>query len=543
MLDTLETFIEILDANEIFSSEGLTIAKRESIQKAGRKSRLDFFPYYTSLQVIGKNIFLLVDHQDTKKLLRISPRNAGQHVFSVGETTILPNYEIEICPLCHENADRLRNVFDFSAPKPIGLKSSFGTGDRMGGIASATPAHIRASEDYDISIVLAQQADRENRRTGRNFAEVLDDVTWSVFQEGYKRNFGADADHLPNLQSVEEALDVGYTMFTIDPFCHINQNVHAMSKDSLNNACSALLGSKRNRDEFIQRYLSIDREIGGGNNKVRIAYTRDEIVRIAVKFLRTIRFVYDAYKLIESRRIAGDFDFEVSIDETDTPTTALEHYMIVNELKRSGVKLTSVAPRFAAAFEKGVDIRAENGEKPSLSDLKKFEKSVIAHTLVSKAMGPYKLSIHSGSDKFTAYPILRKHLSEMFHVKTSGTSFIETVKVIARHDFELYKKIHEYALNNFTANRQIYDLRTDFDNVPKLEELNEEMVVNGLEINDDWRQVIHVSASVLRTYRKAMTEVLMTNKVEYYNTVANHIRRHLELLGLRRVGLKQAIDR
>ncbi|GAH69021.1 unnamed protein product, partial [marine sediment metagenome] len=129
---------------------------------------------------------------------------------------------MKVCPLTHENAGVIREIFGYTSPSVLGTKSAFGTGDRIGGAASATPGHIRAAKNYDVAVFLAQQSVRENARTGRTFRQVLDDATWGVFQEGYKRQWGADADHLMDLVSMGQAVDAGFTMFTVDPSHCIN---------------------------------------------------------------------------------------------------------------------------------------------------------------------------------------------------------------------------------------------------------------------------------------------------------------------------------
>ncbi|MEM2146234.1 MAG: tagaturonate epimerase family protein, partial [Candidatus Jordarchaeaceae archaeon] len=98
-----------------------------------------------------------------------------------------------VCKCNSENASTLRRIFPFTRPRTIGLTPAIGLGDRLG---LATPGHIRAIRGLKILPVLAQQSIREIERTKRMPQEVLDDVSWAVFQEGYRRGFAADADHL-----------------------------------------------------------------------------------------------------------------------------------------------------------------------------------------------------------------------------------------------------------------------------------------------------------------------------------------------------------
>src|SRR5438132_186439 len=110
-------------------------------------------------------------------------------------------------------------------------------------------------------------------------------------------------------------------------------------------------------------------------------------------------------------RGSGPFEIEVSVDETDSPTSALEHLFFGLELKRRRVKVVSLAPRFIGEFEKGIDYRG---------DLHKFEAALGEHVAVARFCGPYKISVHSGSDKFAIYPILGRVCGDLLHVKTAG---------------------------------------------------------------------------------------------------------------------------
>ena len=89
------------------------------------------------------------------------------------------------------------------------------------------------------------------------------------------------------------------------------------------------------------------------------------------------------------------FELEVSVDETEQPTSHAEHVYIASGLKRLGVKWVSLAPRFIGRFEKGVDY---------IGSVSAFENDIAGHAAIARQLGPYKLSLHSGSDKFSIYP-------------------------------------------------------------------------------------------------------------------------------------------
>ena len=138
------------------------------------------------------------------------------------------------------------------------------------------------------------------------------------------------------------------------------------------------------------------------------------------------------------------FDFEVSVDETDSPTTPLEHFFIANELTRLGVKFTSLAPRFIGRFEKGVDY---------IGDLNALDAELAKHAAVTAHFGTYKLSLHSGSDKFSVYPLVAKHWGERIHVKTAGTSYLEALRVLAKHEPDLFLKIYSLGRERYETDK------------------------------------------------------------------------------------------
>ena len=536
MLDGIGGLVKALELKGAFRFSKITPAQKKMMGEMISSLKLNFYPYCDSLETSKRRVYFMINQDGERRLLSVAPGNKAHDGLTAGEVLNLDSFMVKVCLLTHENAGVIREIFGYTSPSVLGTKSAFGTGDRIGGAASATPGHIRAAKNYDVAMFLAQQSVRENARTRRTFRQVLDDATWGVFQEGYKRQWGADADHLMDLVSMGQAVDAGFTMFTVDPSHCINDTPVNMGLEESRRTFLALFSTGKEAKKFMEKYLSISRKLTGPTHTLKIEYHEEEVMRIAVQYLRAIRFTSDAYAAITHHKGTTDIDFEMSVDETSAPTTALAHYLIIRELRDAGVRLTSLAPRFDAGFEKGVDIRTNNGRKPSPADLKRFENNIKDHALIAREMGSYKLGVHSGSDKFTAYPIISRHTEGMFHVKTAGTSYLEAVKVIAKHDPSLYRQLHQHALETFELNRKTYHLTTNLANVPEARELNRAKVVEGLTENDDWRQVIHVAyGALLQKFGKRMIGILSENLEDYYQTVAQHIKLHLDGFGLKRL--------
>ena len=109
--------------------------------------------------------------------------------------------------------------------------------------------------------------------------------------------------------------------------------------------------------------------------------------------------------------------------------------MIADYCLSNGIKLVSLAPRFIGDFEKGVDFKG---------DLPAFERSLADHAAIAEMLGPYKLSLHSGSDKLSIYPAFARLTKGRFHVKTAGTSYLEALRAVLRHNEELFRQIVEF---------------------------------------------------------------------------------------------------
>ncbi|MDR1735318.1 MAG: tagaturonate epimerase family protein [Oscillospiraceae bacterium] len=377
-----------------------------------------------------------------------------------GEVLALPGGAVKRCALTNANAKAIRALFPFTRPSSHkGRPFTLGLGDRLG-LASA--GHIRLIRDMDVFPVLAQQSIRELNLTGRTYDDVLASAVWAVFQEGYRKGWGADGDHLKTREEVKMALDSGFTMITLD--------------------CS----------EHIKNSGQTPEDVYG----------------------QAIGFTVDIY----NEFICGtDIDFELSIDETQTTTSPEAHRFVAQALKKADITLVSLAPRFIGEFQKGIDYRG---------DLAAFEKDFKVHEEIAKEFG-YKLSIHSGSDKFAVFPVIYRETGKNVHVKTAGTNWLEAVRVIAGKEPALYRKIHETALKYLPEAKKYYHITENTANIPALSALKDEELPGLLEI-DDARQVLHVTYGfTLKEHGEALFTALNKHEESYYAALAKHIGRHL----------------
>lgn len=426
----------------------------------------------------------------------------------------------KVCPLSHENRLVLNRYFDYTVPQSFGKKmATIGLGDRLG---LASPGHIETIRDRNIKPVLAQQSIRELNLTNRSMTDIVDAASFAVFQEGYKGGFGADGDHLKEEEDIKYALSIGMSMLTLDCSDYIVNGVSSLTADEIRVKYETLPEEKR--QHFESNYLNKTFDANG----VSISFDERELMKNVLVYEKAIDYmvhVYDSYIRKETREI----DFEVSIDETETITSPAEHFFVAKELLDLDVDVTSLAPRFCGEFQKGIDY---------IGDVEQFEIELNEHAKIADYFG-YKLSIHSGSDKFSVFPIIAKYTNNVLHVKTAGTNWLEAVRVIAKTNPELYRKMHHFALENFDEALKFYHVTPDLNSIKPLDTVSD-VALSEYMNNDAARQVFHVTYGFILTakneagaylFRDDIMKELTKHESEYRISLENHIGKHLELLG------------
>jgi hypothetical protein len=180
------------------------------------------------------------------------------------------------------------------------------------------------------------------------------------------------------------------------------------------------------------------------------------------------------------------------------------------------VKFTSLAPRFIGRFEKGVDY---------IGEVAALDVEMAKHAAVTAHFGTYKLSLHSGSDKFSVYPLMVKHWGSRLHVKTAGTSYLEGLRVLAATETALFERIWALGLERYATDRATYHVSADPALVPA-----------GLALPallDDFhaREILHVTfGSALMEFGAEIKSALVKHADLYQAGLQKHFRKHLDLL-------------
>ncbi|HAU36278.1 MAG TPA: hypothetical protein DCX07_00990 [Phycisphaerales bacterium] len=469
--------------------------------------------YDASVTQVGDLTYFLARRDGAKFVGSVGDGEiSGEPVGQIGGVPVL------VGPTDHGNARAVRKVLPWTAPRCLGLATSVGLGDRLG---LATPGHIRAVRGTGLAPILAQQSIREMTRTQRTPDEVMDAATWGVLQEGFREPFGADADHLQQPGDIDQTAAAGFQMFTIDPGRHVeNQadefpvNLLADYLDKMDFAALEISPA-----DLKSAYVGKTFALAGGGS---VSFDEIAFLRAMVKYGAAVAHTAAMYRRL-SQAARGEFELEVSVDETDSPTTPAEHYFFANELKRLGVRWVSMGPRFVGRFEKGVDY---------IGNPNAFRESFAAHAAVMRTLGPYKISIHSGSDKFSIYPIVAELTGGLVHLKTAGTSYLEALRALAQVSPALFREILDFARGRYDEDKATYHVSGTVQKVPPADSLKDSDLPALLD-QFDARQVLHCTfGSVLTAdggakFRRRMFEALGRDEEAHYAALAKHLGRHV----------------
>jgi hypothetical protein len=414
-------------------------------------------------------------------------------------------------------------------PVTLGLQASFGFGDRLG---NATPGHVASMQRCGAGIapIYPQQSIREMARTDRQPDGVMADACNGAADAGWTAPFGADADHLKTEDDVDRTGAAGFTFFTIDPSDNVDQQADDYDEATVNAKFAEIADDVPWMDNYLGNTVTL-------STGASIDFTEAVCRRAAVKYGKAISHAIElgAYIAKVQTEAGRDYEIELSVDETEQPTTLAEHYIIASECIRAGMKLVSLAPRFIGHFEKGVDFKG---------DLEVLEQSLADHAAIADAIGPYKLSLHSGSDKLSMYTPFARATSGRFHVKTAGTSYLEALRVVAIHDEALFREIVDFSRGRYETDRATYHVSATLDDAPEvegatLEELVDqylerwEDVPQGIGFTRPGRQILHCTFGSVLTHPKygpAVKNCLDANLDTYTKVLDEHFGRHLDAL-------------
>ena len=408
-------------------------------------------------------------------------------------------------------------------------KYSMGTGDRFGREHEAQLRAVIAGNKRETDFaVVWNKSYREHKIIGTLPERVREAADAAVAALNWEGQYYVDADHI-NMDTVDLFME-SCDFFTLDVAAFTGETAAPGDIRTFIDSCSFFIGE-----------LSIP-----GIEK-SLTVTENSLKAVAEKYLLAVQEAGKIYRRIESAKGRGNFVAEVSMDETDDPQSPEELFFILKAIADEGIPAQTIAPKFTGRFNKGVDY---------VGDLEKFDREFREDLcVISKAVEIFdlpenlKLSVHSGSDKFAIYPIIKKHIESMdagIHVKTAGTTWLEEIIGLAESGgkgLEMARDIYRKAFGRYDELAAPYAevIDIDTDRLPSPEEVESWSADRFASVlrhdqsnpayNLHFRQLLHlaykIAAEMGEEFFKALEEHRET--VEK-NVTENILERHLKRL-------------
>jgi len=410
-------------------------------------------------------------------------------------------------------------------------KYSIGTGDRFGCQAKAQIKAIIKAEEQGLDIdIVWNKSHREHVITKTSPLDVLKEAEEAVTELKWKGNYYIDADHI-GISNVDLYID-SCNYFTLDVAEYIGKKA---SVDDIN--------------VFINKYKKYIGKISIPNIKEKFNVESELLYKIANEYIFAIKKARKIYQKIEEKKGKDNFITEISMDETNKPQTPIELLFILAIIAEEKIPIQTIAPRFYGIFHKGVDFKGD------INQFTKEFKELLA--VIQFAINEFslpdnlKLSIHSGSDKFSIYKIINKTIKKFntgVHLKTSGTTWLEEVAGLAiagGESLNLAKEIYNKAYN------KINELSKPYLSVIEINKHNlpfPEIIKNWTsqdyfraihhdrsckDYNPDFRQLIHIGYKIAAEMESRYIDALKKcQNIIAPNVTKNIFERHIKALFL-----------
>jgi len=409
-------------------------------------------------------------------------------------------------------------------------KYSFGIGDRFCHQGKAQLSALMKAKEQGLSITpVWNKSHREHTIIGTTPPDTRREALDAVKILQWGSPYFVDADHIGpgNVDQFIESSD----FFTLDVADFIAQPADKDDVDAFVKKYGRYIGSLA--IEGIERNLDI---------------TAERIRAIADKFLLAVRQAGGIYRHIAEAKGSGNFITEVSMDETDQPQTPVEMLFILAAIADEGIPAQTIAPKFTGRFNKGVDYVGD--VTAFAKEFEEFEEDLAVVAFAVKEFGlpeNIKLSIHSGSDKFSIYAPIAEALKKFdagLHVKTAGTTWLEELigLAIAGGDgLSIAKEVYAKALDRFGELCGPYATVIDIDTaeLPTAEEVDKwdgQDFASALrhdqsceQYNPNFRQLLHVGYKVAAEMGTRFTNALLKHEAIIAQNVSENIyERHIK---------------
>lgn len=406
-------------------------------------------------------------------------------------------------------------------------KYSFGTGDRFGkeGVAQLK-ALLQARENGVEVTPVWNKSHREHETVKTKPNLVREEADAAVKSLNFSGKYFVDADHI-DLKKVDSYLPVS-NFFTIDVADYIGKSA-----------------AEKEKDEFLKFITKFQQKVNIPGIAKEFEISETALNDILDTFLFAAKKASEVYQYIKEKK-SEEFVVEVSMDEVENPQTPEDLFFVLAAFAFYEIPVNTIAPKFTGRFNKGIDYEG-NLEKFA----KEFEEDILVLNFAKKEFGlpeDLKLSIHSGSDKFSIYPIMNRLIKKHdvgLHVKTAGTTWLEEITAITESGedgFEFALSLYEEALSRFDELTSPYPDVLDIDKskLPEVSELKNsgrEKMAKALRhnqqeksFNPHFRQLMHCAYKLAAEKEQTFFKLLgkYRNPIEeavFYNLYEKHLKR------------------
>jgi len=410
-------------------------------------------------------------------------------------------------------------------------KFSVGVGDRFAHQAKAQLAACIKAAGAGVEVVpVWNKSNREHTIIGTDPNQTRKAADAAVNELGWTKPYFLDADHI-NLKTVDRFI-APCDFFTLDVADEIGK---AAKPDDV--------------DAFVARHPELIGEVTIPH--INEPFKTDEafVKGVANKFLAAVQDAGKIYRYIVEKKGEGNFVPEVSMDETDFPQTPVELLIILAAIADEKIPIQTIAPKFTGRFNKGVDYVGDVAQFT-----KEFEEDLAAIAFAIKTYGlpdNLKLSVHSGSDKFSIYKAIHDGVQKFgagVHLKTAGTNWLEELIGLAEsggEGLEIAKEVYREAYAHSDELRAPYATVIDIDDakLPKPQEVDgwtSQQYTSALRhdqsnpaYNPSFRQLLHVGFKVAAKMGPRYLSALEANEdVIAKNVTENLFERHIKPLFL-----------
>jgi hypothetical protein len=408
-------------------------------------------------------------------------------------------------------------------------KYSFGIGDRFCHQGKAQLAALIKAKEHGLNITpIWNKSNREHTIIGTKPADTRKEADNAIAAGRWNEPYFVDADHigLNNVDGFIESSD----FFTLDVADYIGQTTDETEIDS-----------------FVQKYKKYIGSLAIGSIDETFEISEELIKTIAGKFLLAVKQAGEIYRHIETVKGVNNFITEVSIDETDQPQTPVEMFFILAAIADEGIPAQTIAPKFTGRFNKGVDYV---GNVPDFT--KEFEEDLAVVAFAVREFGlpeNLRLSIHSGSDKFSIYAPIAKALKKFdagLHLKTAGTTWLEELIGLAMaggDGLTIAKEVYTKSLSRMDELCGPYATVIDIDRtkLPSAQDIDKwdgQRFASALrhdqsceQYNPNLRQLLHVAYKVAAEMETRFLDALKKHEdIIAQNVTENIYERHIKPL-------------